>query len=236
MQNLDFTQKSSAQKARDRELWANQRGPSIPPARLAKLNMMRQLAQFRYNIGADLDDPAPPTRGGGGGGGGGRGRGAPAERKKIKGFGGEQAAEKEADDAEKREADWNERFNKPGNAAFEDRKRRLADAEENLSRAETELEALEQRKFALENGKNPGPTKGLLTVQTERGAAEFRRRRQAELEQEQMGGAANQETLQTGRAPMQDGTISTTKGRMAFRKGRQVGSSTFAAASRGNRR
>jgi hypothetical protein len=214
MQNLDFTQKSSAQKARDRQLWANQRGPSIPPARLAKINMMRQQAQLNYNMGMDLDNPAPPTRGGGGGGGGGRGRGASSERKKIKGFGGEQAAEKEAEDAEKREADWNERFNKPGNAAFEDRERTAKETDENNTRA----------------------TEGRPSLQTERGAAEFRRRRQAELEQEQMGGAANQETLQTGRAPMQDGTISTTKGRMAFRKGRQVGSSTFAAASRGNRR
>lgn len=217
MQNLDFTQKSSAQKARERELRAQQQERSLPPARLAKINMMRQQAQFRYNIGADLDDPAPPTRGGGGGGGGGRGRGAPAERKKIKGFGGEQAAEKEADDAEKREKDWNERFNKPGNAAYEDRKRTAKETDENNLRAKD----------------------GRPSLQTERGAEEFRQRRQAQEEQDTMGGAANQEALGTGYAPAQDGTVSIYKpdgtyrnrGRMAFKGGNVVGTS-FARAAR----
>lgn len=119
----------------------------------------------------------------------------------TRGFGGEQAAVKEAEEKEKRAADWEKRFGGDDNAAVIARKEAAAEEER------------------MNNGEP--------SDQMREGAAEFRRQRQAEQEQEVMGGAANQEALQTGRAPLQDGTIATTRGRMAFRKGRVVGSSKF---------
>ncbi len=118
-------------------------------------------------------------------------------KRTIRGVNEEQAASIEADDKERR-AD--EREPRPGgadNAAAKDRAAKAAEAEQ-----------------ANKGGPPPNTREGA-------------RRPRAAREQEEMGGPANQEMPQTGRTPMQDGTISTTEGRMASKKGRVVGSSKF---------
>lgn len=123
----------------------------------------------------------------------------------IRGFGGEQAAVKEAEETEKRAGDWEERFGGDDNAAVIARKEAAAEDERTA--------------------------KGEPSDQMREGAARFREQRM----QEEMGGAANQEALQTGRAPLQDGAIATTTGRMAFRNGEVVGESEFVKKARRRR-